>query len=523
MAQSAHSTASGRASSAQSGPIANAARVEPAALGPKRWVESAVSGAKSLVVDARLQAAVSAREAPRPGPEAASASKSQAPENYADLGCKVFVSPYNTEDPDDDPVLVRRVKDTPGRSFDEFFDYAEVDDAPDHEVFGAESGLSNVVAVNTNCSYNGTPSFFFWWYGSMVPDLRAQSDGLGMDWLYLNVASPEAYVRSLEDAGLADEGAADTVSGRAFPGSGWEAATGNTNQQGNVWLLAVVQFYAVYKVESRADGIVKIRYWVGVTLHPSTYPNPDEWSFLTDEWDENDALSSVMQILFDDPSGRAQPGQRIQQFMSCVTSVRARIVTGRSASKNFGFPGNARNYPAGRDSEFGEATTLADWTRTSFPYPLGLTGGGNIVETPTYQMQPYPESAVGFLGAAAVQTTAGADEGTPGAAVSYLGNMMTGIAQFGHQSEWTPEVRAQYVQQGFDCLFGDAVVCSLKLGYIPMAEPGRDSPLHVRASRKLRSEDLVSVRDFRDAMATLKGRVAGADYVYAFGDSDSLP
>ncbi len=419
-----------------------------------------------------------------------------------------------------DPVLVRRVKEVPGRSFDSFFDYSALDDAPDHEVYGKESGLSNVVNVNTDCVYNATPSFFFERYTSMGAALTAESDGLGMDWLYLHVACPSPYLRTQEDAGKVEEGSADVASGRLFPTSGWKNATGTTNYDHSVWLLAVVQFFAVYKVEKRGDSSIRVRYWVGVTLHPSVYPDPLDRFNPGDDWNDDDALDSVLEQLWDSGGDRAEAGERLQQFMSCVTDVRARLITGRVASKNYGYPGNTREYPAGMDSAFGKASSLSEWTRTAFPY-LMWTAAGKPAGTPYYQAQ-FGANGEYEVGPAAMQTTAGAEAGNPGRAVSYLGNMMTGVAKMGLQSEWTEATEAQLVARGFECLFGEAVLCSLRLGYIPSSEPGRSSPLHVKARRRLTSGDLVKLRDFRTAMAGLKARGAEADYVYAFGDADSV-
>jgi hypothetical protein len=147
------------------------------------------------------------------------------------------------------------------------------------------------------------------------------------DWVLLNVGSPEKAIKG------ADTGDWNRCDPRALSMlNRFDAST---------WLVACIEHFAVYDaVEERSGSYrwVRLRYWVGLTLHPSVLSaNP--------AWEGTPEIDGIPEEL------REYKSALLQTFMSACTGVAARVVW----AKTYGggrYRGNRRYYPAGGGEDY---------------------------------------------------------------------------------------------------------------------------------------------------------------------------
>jgi hypothetical protein len=327
-------------------------------------------------------------------------------------------------------------------------------------VVGATDGVRQVEAgtrgngsLGNGAYANTIPT----WPGTYFPGVCAHMSMTSghRDWVLLNVGSPHD---AIVEAETGDWNRCDFRARNMLDDFKW-----------STWLVACIDHFAVYDTVVERYGIyrwVRIRYWVGLTLHPSVLSGNSAWEGAPE-------IDGIPEELREDKS------TLLQTFMSACTGVAARVVWAKTYGQGGArYRGNRRYYPAGGDQDY-----------DNIAYSSG-TGPVPTMETTWNGYYEGDANVADDGGLIAFQTTAGA-------AYSMVGNMARGTVRFFVSTEGEVDT-ASLARKGFSCLFGSHAATQLTIGYVPSGQEEATEPYHLMSTRKLSADDLVHVNDWVD-------------------------
>lgn len=348
-------------------------------------------------------------------------------------------------------------------------------------VFQHETGTHGQGYLGNSAWCNELP----WWLGYMWPDAAARMGARSSDtdWIYLRVWMGYWY----SDAYRQENELATEELPCAYGQQTWLSRIAidadSTTVTRLVFAVAAVQHFAVYDSvlvdEAGGASYLRVRFWVGVMLHPSLWWSLDDdpRPYTYDDLAESSA-EGFSDFLDPDDLGL----RRLQNFMSSVLGVRAKVAwkpnreaAGGGACDRDNVT-NVREYPCGGSDRQVLAST--DWVPS-----LGWVN--SVADSPQYDGEL---GTTADLGPVALQTTRGA-------AYSIVGNMVRCDVRLNDVVDDRVSLAAE-LREAFQCAFGsrDKVLTRIDIDYTPSTDV--TGSYRVTSRRCLSSHDLMHVDEF---------------------------